>query len=373
MKRTIRVSFVLAVWAAMAHAQAVVDGFSLDQVSFTAVYSGNVPCSEYGQAGFAVRQFPGVVQYVQVVAQLAGSSAPPAWIVQNVPATAGTVTEWAPVNLTLLGVQRGTCITGSKINFSLSVTNNVIAVAPSYTGGLAAFVGQQTNNAEGESGPAPVLPGTLGPLALMPAAVPPSGVPATPSAPGDFNIEITDRPGMGNIPQNPQECAPAAVTNSMHWLQSMGSINLNGDTPAQSLTKLKSDMSWTAPSATDTGGTTAPNTVAGKLAFSQRPEHPLNLDIHYQTDTSLSSIGPAVTSGNATANMDGTSGPPTFDYIKQEMAKGQDVELSLDWLNAAGVKTGGHVVAVSGIASAPYGQGVRFNDAAVPPLRCRPS
>jgi uncharacterized protein (TIGR03437 family) len=371
MKRTICSAVLLAVGAAIAYAQAVVDGFSLDQISFTAVYSGNVPCSEYGQAGFAVRQFPGVVQYIQVVAQLAGSTAAPAWIVQNVPASAGAVTEWAPVNLTLLGVQRGACITGSQVNYTLSVTNNVIAVAPSYTGNLSAFVGQQTNNAQGMVDTSPDSPGTLpppeSPAALLRPEIP-EARPENPEAQGasassgDLSIEITDRPGMGNVPQALNSCAPSAVTNSMHWLQSTGSINLNGDTPAQSLAKVESDMSYSSAS-----GTLWNNVVVGKLLFSQRPEHPLNLDIHYQADTTSIGMGASVTAGSATANRDGSGGPPTFDYIQQQMALGQDVELGLQWLgtDAAGntVVTAGHMVAVSGIATSPYGQGIRFNDA----------
>ncbi len=119
-----RLLLLLVLGTTAALGQAVVDGFTLDQVSFTAEFSGNVPCSEYGQASFAVRQFPGVVQYVQVVAQLAGSTTPPAWIVKNVPLAAGVLTEGADVNLALLGIQRSTCITGAMLNYALTVTDN---------------------------------------------------------------------------------------------------------------------------------------------------------------------------------------------------------------------------------------------------------
>src|ERR1022692_2976544 len=140
-----RIAWVFFLWASTAHGQAVVDGFSLDQVSFSATYSGNVPCSEYGQASFAVRQFPGIVQYVQVVAQLSGSSTAPAWIVRNVPVMEGLPTESSDVNLTLLGVNRGTCITGAQVNYVIAVTDNEIATAPSFSGSQPSFVRQITN------------------------------------------------------------------------------------------------------------------------------------------------------------------------------------------------------------------------------------
>ena len=241
MKRSFLVGLLLAVCGVIAHAQAVVDGFSLDQINFAAVHSGNVPCSEYGHAGFAVRQVPGQVQYVQVVAQLAGSAAAPAWIVRNVPAIAGIPTETTGVDLTLLGVQRGTCITGTKIAYTIAVTDTVINAAPNYTGSISAFVGQRTDNAEGESGPGPISRGVLSAVATTAAPLPParSATAASPAATGDLGTLVIARPGMGNVVQNTNECGPGAVTNSMHWLQSVGSLWLSGDSPAQTLGKVK--------------------------------------------------------------------------------------------------------------------------------------
>ncbi len=364
MKRSFLVGLLLAVCGVMAHAQAVVDGFSLDQISFSAVYSGNVPCSEYGQAGFAVRQFPGVVQYVQVVAQLAGSTTAPAWIVQNVPAIAGKITASNAVNLTLLGVPRGTCITGTKITYTVTVADHMITAAPSYTGSLTAFVGQRTNNAEGLLLPSPISPGILPPPSTSKASPQPQRFadPASPGLSGDVNAITINRDGMANVPQGPNECAPAAVGNSMHWLESEGKINLHGESQTDSLTNLKSDLHTSA-----TNGSTPSDIVSGKLAFAQRAEHPLDLNVHYQANQIIG-LGASVTSGSLTANRDGSGGPPTFAYIYQEMAKKQDVELLIEFysVNPDGrtiTARGGHVVAVSGVDPTPGSEGLWFNDA----------
>jgi 6-phosphogluconolactonase len=363
MQRRFFVVLLLAVCGVNAHAQAVVDGFSLDQISFAAVYSGNVPCSEYGQAGFAVRQFPGVVEYVQVVAQLAGSTTPPAWIVRNVPAIAGKITESAAVNLALLGVQRGTCIAGTKITYTVAVADHMITAAPNYTGSLAAFVGQRTNNAEGLLLPGPISPGVLPPPTMSKASPDLRRLadPAAPGLSGDVNAVIINRDGMANVPQGPNECAPAAVGNSMHWLESEGKINLNGESQADTHTKLKQDLHTSA-----TTGSSPSDIVAGKLAFAQRSEHPLDLNVHYQANQ-ITGLGASATSGNLTANRDGSGGPPTFAYIYQEMAKKQDVEVLIEFYSVNPDRTitarGGHAVVVSGIDPTPGSEGIWFNDA----------
>lgn len=325
MQRSIFLGGLLALSALIASGQAVVDGFSLDQISFASTSTGNVPCSEYGRAGFAVRQIPGLTQYVQVVAQMAGSTTAPAWIVQNVPAVASILAETTPVNLTQLGIQRGTCIDGSKVTYSVTVTDNLIATSPGVTGSATAFVGRRTQKTEGmqvtNAGLPSLPPAESTPvIALALRAVAADAIPNL----GDLGAQFIDRPGMGNIIQNTNECAPAAIANSMQWLQSKGAIDLKGETPQQTMSKLKADVSWTVAE-----GSKPADMLAGKLKFAQRAEHPLDLEIHYQTISPVSQVGDSVTSGTGIAKRDGPDAPPTSDYIKREMQKGQDVEISL--------------------------------------------
>lgn len=163
---------------------------------------------------------------------------------------------------------------------------------------------------------------------------------------------------MGNVEQGKNECGPAGVANSMHWLKAVGDIDLDGDTPAQSLQKLKSDM----PGFSNESGVGQEGAIQGKLKFAQRTEHPLNLDIKYQADAGLTDLGASVTDGAKTATRVGMGGKPTFEFLKQQMQNGEDVELSIDWLNSTGVKTGGHVVVVSGLIEIGNFRAISIND-----------
>lgn len=325
--------------------QAQVDRIDLDQISYDASHSGLVPCSEYGHVSLMPRQNPGVTQFLQVVGTLGTG---PAWVVRNLPIVESITVTSTTVDLTQLGVSRGMCIAGSTFMYNFALTDMPISEAPSLTPTLTAMVGSRTNRAEGDMPVPPIFPGSLA------ASTPPPAFSFFPAP-----LQFINRLGMGNVVQDRNECAPGAVTNSMHWLESNGDIYLGGNAPEQSLQKLKSDMQpggWTG------NGVSQRETIEGKLRFAQRAEHPLNLDIHYQADSTLTNLGDSVTVGTMTANRDGRGGPPTPDYLLQEMKQGQDVELSLDWLDEAGNKTGGHVIAVSGALNTGNYSGIWFND-----------
>lgn len=342
--------------------QAVVDGFTLQQIDFTAQHTGNIPCSEYGHAGFAVRQVPGITQYVQVTAQLSGSSTPPAWIVRNVPAVASILSTSTNVNLKLLGIQRGTCVTGAKLNYTISVTSSRLTTAPAFIGTGTTFIGQRTDRAEGVAATDTGVPG-LPPAADSPGemALALFAVRAAGDESGDLSATIMQSPGMGNIIQKTNECAPAAVANSMYWLQSKGAIDLKGDSVAQTMTKLKSDVKFDI-----SYGSKPADIIAGKIRFAQRTEHPLDLEIHYQTATEITGVGDSVTVGTGTAIRDPGSSAPTLAYIQNEVRKGQDVEISVRWLKFQGNNPaeidGGHALAVSGVAVNSDANGVYTND-----------
>jgi probable HAF family extracellular repeat protein len=336
---------LLAVYCGLTVQAQVIDQISLDQISYDAVHSGAVPCSEYGHVSLMPLQSPGATQFLQVVGTLGTG---PAWMVRNLPIVDSITETSATVDLTQLGVSRGTCINGSMFVYDFTLTDTPIGDAPDLTPRLTAMVGSRINRAEGDIPVAPIFPGSLAASAPPPAFTFLAGP-----------LQFINRQGMGNVVQGPNECAPSAVANSMHWLESNGDIDLGGDTPDQSLGKLKSDMQpagWTG------NGVSQRETIEGKLRFAQRAEHPLNIDIHYQADSTLTDLGGSVTVGTMTANRDGTGGPPTLDYLLQEMKRGQDVEFSLDWLDDNGNKTGGHVIVVSGVLNMGSYSGIWFND-----------
>ncbi|MBI5285333.1 MAG: hypothetical protein HY874_09590 [Chloroflexi bacterium] len=328
---------------------------SFDQIGFTAAHSGYVACSEYGDIEFSVTPDSGSVEYIQVVAQLPATGSGTAWVVRNLPVLdAGAngpspVQTGATVDLTQLNVSRGTCVNGSAINYGLLLTTSPVNSPPSLSVPLSIVLTARANNAQGDIPTSPVSPGSL----------------ATSSPPPVF--VLTDgaqrrigRKGMGNVEQGNNECGPGAVANSMHWFQALGGVDLGGDTPAQSLEKLKADMQpggWTGL------GVSQSQAIAGKLRFAQRAEHPLTLNVHYQAAAApVTDLGASVTVGAGTATRDGGGAPPDFAYLKAEMQNGQDVELALDFLDDSGNKTGGHVVVVSGLIERGNYRAIAFND-----------
>lgn len=321
---------------------------NVDQVSYTATHSGNVPCTEYGHLTVSVSQDPGVVQYLQVTASFSGN--PPAWLARNLVVPDFISNASTTVDLTQLGIARGTCVAGLSLLYGATFTDMPIDTAPTIDPTSTVSFGTRNNKAEGFIPKGDVFPGSLA------AGGPPSA----------FNFqggqtEQINRAGMGSVVQGNNECGPGAATNSLHWLNDSGSINLGGDTPDQSLQKLKSDMK---PSGWDGRGVSDTQFVSGKLQFAQRAEHILNLDIHYQADSGVRSDLPAsVTVGNMTAMRDGNGGPPTIEYLRQQMELGQDVELLIEYLKDDGITvTGGHAVAVSGYSRAGNLDAVWFND-----------
>ena len=337
----------------------IVQHMIIEQIDFTAEYSGSVPCSEYGEIQLWVEPDPLELRFLQIGGGL--KDGPQDWVVRNLPVfpinehipteivDLELVSTGASINLIPLGVQRGECVAGDIFEFDIIETPLPILEAPSFDPFLVIPFGSGFNNAQGDVPLLPLAPPSLPPPFIDPVA----GV-------GEVFLYL-GRPGMKNVEQGNNECGPGAVANSMHWLDATGAIDLGDETPEQSLEKLKLDMQ---PGGWAGDGVTQKETVEGKLRFAWESNH--NLDIHYQADSSITDLGAQVTvevnGTNRTARRDGDGGKPTFDYLFGEIAAGQDVELSLDWLDADGNKTGGHVVTVSGVTIMGDFKSITFND-----------
>lgn len=330
--------------------QAEVSSFTLAQITFNADHSGFVECSEYGELQFTYfNPSTDTVEFLQVVAERAGASG---WIVQNMPlppsagGEIGTTIALSPT----LGIPRGLCLDPSEpITLYLVYTADPTTTVPTAL----------SESQFPEISPLPLINNAEGDL--------PPGSLASPSLPpppdSDLSFELGSvalvyRPSMPNIEQGDNECGPGAVANSMHWLADKGAIPEPNPDPNTTLDELKDDMqpgwSGTYP------GVGQEDAIKGKMRFAK--SHGLDLDIRYQADSDLTDLGESVTVGGDTVNRDGDGGKPTFDYLLHQMRKGEDVELSIDWLDKDGNKTGGHVVAVSGAIKVGSFEGIWFND-----------
>ena len=334
------------------------------QVDFASDYSGDVPCSEYGQVDMTVPLVSGEVRWLQVVADLPLGG--PAWVVRNMPLlpfevyASSAYQTGMTINLSELGVSRGHCIAGQsgggsmEVAYDLHMTTEPISVAPGFVGEFTTAFGATTRVVGGVIPAGPIFPGVL-PPPDFPGPVNPLPDPAP--------VVKVGRSGMGNVEQGKNECAPGGVANSMHWLDSKDVIDLGTNTPLDSLGELKTHM---IPTYT-TGpypGVNYKQIVEGKLLFAA--EHGLDLDIHYQADSTRANLGDKVTVNydldEFTATRDGGGGKPTWDYLVEQMKRGQDVELVILYLDGTGKVTGGHLFTVTEVFQAGSERKIKIND-----------
>lgn len=160
-----------------------------------------------------------------------------------------------------------------------------------------------------------------------------------PPVPGNIGISFgpllgfTYHVGMPDLAQGPNECYPTSAANSLTWLNTTYRLGLNLTT-AQIRDSLKDQTHMmTDPNR----GTFNTRFLSGKDQFVS--EHGLPIVTHQLTG--------------------GAGDRPTIDELINEMAKGQDVEITI----AALGQDWGHMVTLVGILDlGPFGVGIAFND-----------
>lgn len=366
--------FTLILFALRALGETVVpDSATFDQVHYAADHSGHVPCSEYGVIGLNVMPDPCAVRYVQVIADVApGQDPQAAWVVRNLPVLprgeqeADVVRVETTVDLSDLGVSRGDCLNttietpvhyGAIVSSQPMDTTPVVVADPSLP--FVTGFGSVTNNADcmlaSFPGAGSLPAASVAPFSLLPP----------------FVSIFAGRAGMESVEQGKNECAPGATASSMHWLDASGAITLPGDpkpTLSETLEELKIAMNPAAAEPPFVGGTypgaLPSGIVEGKLRFAA--DRNLDLDIHYQADATRTdleeSVSVTVDGQTYTAARDGDGGPPTFDFVLEQMLLGQDIEVSIDRLNDADVVSGNHAMTISGVLTVANFMALAFND-----------
>ena len=154
----------------------------------------------------------------------------------------------------------------------------------------------------------------------------------------------TKRTDVPNIEQEKNQCYPAAVANSFEWLSDYWNLGLEDDAE-----DIVDDLD-TAMGRAPCGTVKHKELIEGKLKYIKDKNLPVV--VHFMSTW----VGSDVTTGGRTAKRDG--GTPTWDYIKKELEKGQDVELT--YQRDAG---GAHGVTVTGVYEKKDGtKGVHFQD-----------
>lgn len=313
---------------------------TLEQMDWDSDSTGIVPLSEYGHLQFNFVPAPSVIRFCNIVARL-GAGGVDQWIVRNMPLLdAGTLGAFSSetcqtIDLSGMGVVRGISSAGQTIFYTADASS--IAPIPSMPPNTMA-------NSLSLSSSLYCYGGKYGsPVAV---GLPPPAPPVRPAWNGSFAFKLDWRRGMPNGEQGKNQCGPAAFTNSMHWMQFQyfPNVNLNFQTWNDTLAKFKLYCNLTPAGINDLDG------IIGKLEFATDPTKFFNpgLVVKYEADATTG-IPATVTVNGQTAIRHGGAVPPSFAWILSELQHGEDVEVSVDWLNAMGNPTGGgHIISVTG-------------------------
>ena len=144
-------------------------------------------------------------------------------------------------------------------------------------------------------------------------------------------------------------CAPAATANSIHWLELIHPELRLSKSLGEKLRDLSNKMCRQ-----DEKGTPFANIVKGKLHYL----HENNMPVHVKFQSIYNSDGSDIKSpvktdlnraNNKNTRMDGR---PTWDFLVQEVKKGEDVELAYDiykFKDNKWQRTGGHILTVDAV------------------------
>jgi hypothetical protein len=335
----------------------------------------DTPNSEYGDLQLDFDPDNDTLFFANIVARRVVSGVPqgsPQWLVENlgVPSAVdigvATATAAQTIDLSMIGVTRGSSVVGQQIEYTVVFSTAPLSLQPVFNPDFVTTIRAREYSFGGvvTGGPA------------NPCLDPPQPIAKAPFVDDGRPAKRVLRRNVPNGEQGTNQCGPAALTNSLHWLaaQYPKQVDLFGQSWNDTLLKFKAYTSW------NINGISARNAVVGKLLFSLDPskEFDPELVVKYQSSSVLADLGASVTAGGKTANRQNDGSPPTFDWLLGELQAGEDVEIALHWLSNDATKVcGGHMVVVVGamrVGNKMYlwtnddgKQGPKIGDPPIPP------
>lgn len=277
--------------------------FAIDQIDYYQDGSLAVANSEWAE--LTVDFTPSSsFQYLNVVIDPGTSNE--RWAVQNMILAPSSLVGSGPFSTTVqldLGVARGTDIGSLNIGYSFS---NDASGAPGALTNARVDVGNTSNIVN--SG---VPSGAVGAGALNAGSTP-----LFPWGGAPVLSDLTWHDKMPNVVQETNYCGPGSAANSLHWLNTINNFGLT-----QSLTDTMKELAPTMGNNHD--GNWDGEEVQGKLKFIR--DHNLGVEVHYVGGETLPTVGNYTDpNGNGAARNDGAV---TWDWLVNEMRKGQDIEI----------------------------------------------
>lgn len=301
------------------------------------------------------------IQYVNFMFAVPNSSAPPQWLVQNLPLPAfpdsQEVSYW--IDMEKLGITNGMDVPFLWYDYRYG-TDPVLEPFESdfmfFSG-----VGNDTYNVGGDN---PVEwefdPGSYIPEIewnnewkvktwnYRGCKVPNIDLDSSMYNPRDMPGEVGDW----------NSCGPASAVNSLQWLEdSIEGIPNSGLSIREKLKLFNEVSNRTNEAGLNTGGM-----IRGKLAYIDS----LKLPIHVKWQgvpyvDSIASPNPKY-GHKADSKNDSVGAHCSFDWIAEEMAKGEDVEIKFGWYDTLNHRHGGHWVVVSGVSDVTTARGLYVKD-----------
>lgn len=163
------------------------------------------------------------------------------------------------------------------------------------------------------------------------------------------NIDLDDsnHPDTDTYAGDKNACGPAAAANSLKWLSDLPD---NGVTIGLSHRDLLEQLSHFMQRQRNKG-VSPENFIRGKLDFIT--EFGLNINVKFQSESITDTVQGSF--GFAYARNDNTGNYPTWDWLKQQMIDGEDVELLYKWPDGDGGWRG-HVVTLTGFTETTNGE-----------------
>ncbi|MCL5992511.1 MAG: hypothetical protein M1419_10500 [Bacteroidetes bacterium] len=175
----------------------------------------------------------------------------------------------------------------------------------------------------------------------------------------DLNSTLYNPTTVPGYAGDKNACGPAAAGNSLEWLEKTHpKTPLTGTTHREKMVELSKMMDRA-----NEDGVTTDQLVKGKLAFIDKYKLPIR--VKYQSvfngDSSIKSPNNKY-ENEAKNHNTGNNTPPTWDWLKQEMEHGEDVEILFGWYDSTGHRNGGHWITVTGLSEIGGKKGLYFKD-----------
>lgn len=179
----------------------------------------------------------------------------------------------------------------------------------------------------------------------------------------NIDLDGENHPVSGTYAGDLNGCGPAAAANSMQWLEDTDPRINTSTTHRDKMESMSADMERC-----NGCGVNTQQLIKGKLAFIDRHQLPIRVKFQslYINEETIASPNPLY--GHQAANESahpGQQSHPSWDFLKQEMEKGEDVEILYGWYNSSGVRHGGHWITVTGYLDAGDFELISFKDDAI--------